>query len=69
MGCNQAIEENALNAQKLFDIPCAPEEVGKYLNDIRENPTKYADLIEKDLSKFVDEYGIEISPKIIYRTN
>ena len=36
---------------------------------MRANPIKYADLIEKDLSKFVDEYSIEISPKIIYRTN
>ena len=43
MGCNQTSEEHASIAPRMLEIPCTPESMGNYLNDMRTNPSKYAD--------------------------
>ena len=58
MGCNQTSDESALIIPKMLEIPCTAEEMGKYLNDMRANPSKYAEEIEKELEKFTDEYSL-----------
>ncbi len=45
MGCNQTVPSSIIQA-KVAEIPCTAEEVGRYINDIRANPLKYAALLE-----------------------
>ena len=44
MGCNQS-GSVAVQQAKVSEIPCSPEEVARYINDIRANPSKYAALL------------------------
>lgn len=45
MGCNQSASNTVPQTAKVSEIPCQPDDIGRYLNDIRANPTKYADLL------------------------
>jgi hypothetical protein len=48
MGCNQSAAVTTQQA-KVSEIPCTPEDIGRYINDIRANPSKYAALLEKEI--------------------
>lgn len=44
MGCNQTATASVGEA-RVAEIPCTAEEIGRFINDLRANPTKYADLL------------------------
>lgn len=44
MGCSQT-GSIAIQQARVAEVPCTAEDVGRYINDIRANPTKYADLL------------------------
>ena len=41
MGCSQP-SSNAIQQARIAEIPCTAEEIGRYINDIRAYPGKYA---------------------------
>ena len=45
MGCNNTTPALVSENNSVQEIPCTPEEIGRYLNDVRANPKKYADLL------------------------
>lgn len=38
MGCNQSSATSSVHELRVSEIPCTPEEIGKYLNKVRANP-------------------------------
>lgn len=46
MGCNQT-SPAAVERVAVAQIPCTVEDVARYINDVRADPSKYADLLEK----------------------
>lgn len=48
MGCNQASPE-MIHQGKVTEIPCTPEDIARYINDVRANPNKYAIILEKEI--------------------
>ena len=47
MGCEQSAHASNDFENKVAEIPCQPEQIGHYLNDLRQNPVKYADLLQR----------------------
>lgn len=68
MGCNQVTLTPSVRTVVAI-IPCTVDDIAKTINDIRKNPRKYADGLEKELSKFTDEYSVAIEDDVLYRTN
>lgn len=69
MGCNQSVPDTVVLESKVSEIPCQPEDIGKYLNDIRANPEAYANILQREIDKFTDEYSLMIDQDVLYRTN
>jgi hypothetical protein len=46
MGCSQG-GSVAIQQARVAEIPCSAEEIGRYINDIRANPNKYAEILTK----------------------
>ncbi len=70
MGCDSSKQADERKYSKARGVvPCSPEDILNKLNDIRRNPTKYADLIEGQLKYFKDEYTIHLDGDVDYKTN
>ena len=69
MGCSESVQTAEVTEVRVNEIPCLPDEIAKYINNVRANPAAYADILEREISKFTDEYSIMIAQDVLYRTN
>lgn len=46
MGCNQSTL-NTVPEVQISEVPCQPDDIGKYLNEFRANPSALAAALEK----------------------
>jgi len=68
MGCNQVTLAPTVRTTVPV-VPCTVEDIAKAINDMRQNPRKFANGLEKELEKFTDEYSVTIDDDVLYRTN
>ena len=42
MGCSESVQTAQVTEVCFNDIPCLPDEIAKYINNLRANPSAYA---------------------------